>query len=148
MRAEESIEVAVPVHTAYCHWARFTSFPEFMDGVVEVRQIDDITTHWVTEIGGLRREFVTIVTEQRPNQRIAWTSITGPRQQGGVSFQPIDDQHTRIQLELYYQPESLTEKIGDRLGLIRTKARQDLDRFANFVERRAGSGTADQSDQD
>jgi uncharacterized membrane protein len=141
MKVEESVEVAVPVRAAYDQWTQFTSFPEFMDGVERVEQIDDRTTHWVTEIGGIRREFDAVVTEQRPDERIEWHSISGPKQEGAVIFRPLDARHTNVTLRMEYEPESLAEKLGDKLGFVRTKTRRDLERFANFIQEREGGAS-------
>ena len=136
MKVEEHIEVSVPVRTAYNQWTQFASFPEFMDGVKRVDQIDDTTTHWVTDIGGVEREFDAVITEQRPDERIAWTSVSGPRQAGTVSFRPIGGERTDVTLEMEYEPETLTEKLGDKLGFVKLKVRRDLERFAHFIEGR------------
>ena len=138
MKVEEHIEVSVPVRTAYNQWTQFASFPEFMDGVKRVDQIDDTTTHWVTDIGGVEREFDAVITEQRPDERIAWSSVSGPRQAGAVSFRPVGPERTDVTLEMEYEPETLTEKIGDRMGFVKLKVRKDLERFAHFIEGRGG----------
>lgn len=136
MKVEEHIEVSVPVRTAYNQWTQFASFPEFMDGVRRVDQIDDTTTHWVTDVGGVEREFDAVITEQRPDERIAWSSVSGPRQAGTVSFRPVAAERTDVKLEMEYEPETLTEKLGDKLGFVKLKVRRDLERFAHFIEGR------------
>ncbi len=136
MKVQERVEVAVPVRTAYNQWTQFTSFPEFMDGVKRVDQIDDTTTHWVTDIGGVEREFDAVITEQRPDERISWSSISGPRQTGTVSFRQLTPDRTDAMLEMEYEPETLTEKMGDKLGFAKRKVRRDLERFASFIEGR------------
>jgi uncharacterized membrane protein len=60
----KSVDVAVPVRTAYNQWTQFEDFPRFMEGVQEIRQLDDRTTHWKTEIAGVKREFDARITEQ------------------------------------------------------------------------------------
>jgi uncharacterized membrane protein len=48
----ESIDVKVPVSTAYNQWTQFEEFPQFMEGVKSVTQTDDTHLHWVAEIAG------------------------------------------------------------------------------------------------
>jgi uncharacterized membrane protein len=126
---EESIEVDVPVRTAYNQWTQFEEFPRFMEGVESVRQIDDTHTHWVAEIAGQRREFDAEITEQRPDERVAWTSRSGERQAGVVTFHRISDDRTKIMLQLDYEPEGLVDKAGDALGFVTRRAKGDLERF-------------------
>lgn len=133
---EESIEVAVPVSRAYNQWTQFTEFPEFMSGVERVDQISDGLTHWVTEIAGVEREFDAEITEQLPDERIAWVSRKGPKQAGVVTFHRLDGQHCKIMLQLEYAPELLTDAIGDKLGFVRRKATSDLENFKEFIEKR------------
>lgn len=129
MKVEEHVEVSVPVRTAYNQWTQFTSFPEFMGGVKRVDQIDDTTTHWVTDIGGVQREFDAVITEQRPDERIAWSSVSGPRQAGAVSFRPVGPERTDVTLEMEYEPESLVNAGGNsfkgngcRVGTVNLRA--------------------------
>jgi len=136
---EESVEVEVPVRTAYNQWTQFEEFPQFMEGVEQVKQLDDTTTQWIAEVGGKRREFIAKITEQTPDQRIAWTSQDGPEHAGVVTFHRIDDDVTRVMLQLDYEPEGLAEKAGDALGLVKRRVTGDLERFKALVEER-GSG--------
>ncbi|MGK5532513.1 SRPBCC family protein [Streptomyces sp. URMC 129] len=133
---EESIEVAVPVTTAYNQWTQFESFPEFMEGVERVDQIGDTRTHWVTSIAGAEREFDADIAEQIPDERIAWVSRNGPKQAGVVTFHRLDGQHTKIMLQLEYAPELFTEAVGDKLGLVRRQAKNDLKNFKEYIESR------------
>ena len=71
---EKNIEVDVPVRTAYNQWTQFEEFPRFMEGVVEVRQLDDTHLHWKATVGGKELEWDAVITEQLPDQRIAWTA--------------------------------------------------------------------------
>jgi uncharacterized membrane protein len=133
---EEGIEVDVPLTTAYNQWTQFESFPRFMEGVESVTQVSDTRNHWVTEIGGVRREFDTEITEQRPDERIAWTTIDGPRQAGVVTFHRISDTTTKVMLQMDYDPEGFVEKAGDMLGVVRRRTTADLARFKEFIEAR------------
>ena len=136
---EQSIEVGVDVRTAYDQWTQFEEFPKFMEGVEEVRQLDDTHTHWRTKVAGREKEFDAEITEQTPDQRIAWTSEGGPEHAGVVTFHRIDDDVTRVMLQLDYEPEGLAEKAGDALGLVQRRVKGDLERFKALVEER-GSG--------
>ena len=110
---EKSIEVRVPVRTAYDQWTQFESFPQFMDGVDRIDQISPTTTHWVTSIGGVHREFDAEITEQIPDERIAWTAVDGPKQAGVVTFHRLDPDTSRIMLQMDFEPEGVVETAGD-----------------------------------
>ncbi|WP_030805347.1 SRPBCC family protein [Streptomyces sp. NRRL F-2799] len=141
-QVEESIEVRVPVTDAYNQWTQFEDFPQFMDGVERIEQRTDTLTHWKTSIGGVEREFDAEITEQIPDERVAWTSVGGEaRQAGVVTFHRIDDDTTKVMLQLDYAPESLTEKVGDKLGFVKRQATGDLKRFKEFIEKRGGTAT-------
>jgi uncharacterized membrane protein len=133
---EQSIEVAVPVRTAYDQWTQFEAFPQFMEGVEAVTQSDDTHLHWVAEFGGQRREWDAEITEQLPDERVAWTSREGTRNAGVVTFHRLDDTSTRVMLQLDVEPEGLVERAGDKLGFIRRRAAGDLERFKDFIESR------------
>src|SRR5436190_1623892 len=115
---ERSIEVDVPVQTAYNQWTQFEEFPKFMEGVESVIQLDDTRLHWVARIGGQRREWDAKITEQLPDQRIAWTSTTGAKNGGVVTFHRLDDGVTRVMLQLEFEPEGMTDAAGDTMGTI------------------------------
>jgi uncharacterized membrane protein len=133
---EKSIEVDVPVRTAYNQWTQFEAFPQFMEGVREVRQLDDKTLGWRAEIGGKDEEWVAEITEQVPDQRIAWRARSGKRNAGVVTFHRIADHRTRIMLQLDYEPEGAVENIGDALGVVSRRVEGDLQRFKEFIESR------------
>ncbi|MBV9484650.1 MAG: SRPBCC family protein [Frankiaceae bacterium] len=133
---EESIEVEVPVSTAYNQWTQFESFPNFMDGVEEVRQLSDTSTHWTVSIGGVTREFDAEITEQTPDQRIAWRSVEGTGHAGVVTFHKLDDGVTKVMLQIDTEPEGLVEKAGDAIGIPRRDAKADLRNFKQFIEKR------------
>jgi uncharacterized membrane protein len=133
---EQSIEVQVPVRTAYDQWTQFEEFPRFMEGVESVRQIDDTHLAWKAEIGGVRREWEAEVTEQHPDERVAWRATSGAGNAGVVTFHRIDDNTTRIMLQLEFDPEGLVEQVGDKLGFVSRRAAGDLERFKDFIESR------------
>jgi uncharacterized membrane protein len=133
---EESIDVDVPVRTAYDQWTQFEEFPSFMEGVESVTQIDDTHLRWVAEIGGARREWDAVIAEQHPDERVAWTSTSGTSNSGVVTFHRLDDAKTRVMLQLEVEPEGLVERAGDALGIIRRRAVGDLERFKELIEQR------------
>ncbi len=133
---QKSIEVDVPVSTAYNQWTQFEEFPQFMDGVESVTQLDDRRLHWVAEIAGTRREWDAEIVDQEPDQRIAWRSIDGTGNAGVVSFQPIGEAKTEVTLELDVEPEGLVETIGDKLGFVAKQAEGDLKEFKKLIESR------------
>jgi uncharacterized membrane protein len=132
----EAIDVAVPVRTAYDQWTQFETFPQFMEGVKSVRQLDDSTVHWVADIAGRHKEWDAKITEQEPDQRIAWTAIDGAHNAGVVTFHRIDDGHSRVTLQLDVDPEGPVENVGDALGLVKGRVKGDMERFKTFIEQR------------
>ena len=137
---EQSIEVSVPVSTAYNQWTQFESFPEFMEGVERIDQTGDTMTHWVTKIGGVKREFDATITEQKPDERVAWRSVDEPHQAGVVTFHRLSPDTTRVMVQMDFEPEGLVEQAGDRLGVVKHRVKGDLERFKEFIESR-GSET-------
>ena len=145
---EKSIDVDVPVGTAYNQWTQFESFPQFMEGVDRIDQRSDTMTHWVTSIGGVKREFDAEITEQHPDQRVAWTSVDGPKQAGVVTFHRLDERKTRVMLQMDYDPEGLVENVGDKLGVVGRRAEGDLKNFKKFIESRGAETGAWRGDVD
>jgi uncharacterized membrane protein len=137
----ESIDVEVPVNRAYNQWTQFESFPEFMQGVDEVRQLSDIKTHWVTKIAGVEREFDATITEQNPEERVAWRSDDGPEHAGVITFHRIDDNRTRVTAQMDIDPEGFVENVADKLGVLNTRVKGDLKNFKKFIESRGGQET-------
>ncbi|MGP3998894.1 SRPBCC family protein [Streptomyces sp. 8N706] len=136
-QVEESVEVDVPVRAAYNQWTQFEEFPRFMEGVERIDQIDTLRTHWVTKVAGVEREFDADITEQIPDERVAWTTVQGEvRQAGVVTFHRLDDARTKVMLQLDHDPHGISEKVGDKLGFVRRRAKGDLDRFKTFIEAR------------
>ena len=135
-KVEKSIEVAVPVSTAYNQWTQFEEFPQFMSGVKQVEQLDDRTLRWVAEIAGVRRQWVATVLEQVPDQKVAWAATEGATNAGAVTFVAVPAGGTRVTLTLDYEPEGLVEKAGDALNVVERQATGDLERFKSFIESR------------
>src|SRR5215207_7624155 len=133
---EESVEVHVPVRTAYDQWTQFEQFPQFMEGVESVEQVDDTHLHWVADIAGVRREWDAEITEQRPDERVAWRATDGADNAGVVTFHRIDDGTSKVMLQLDFDPEGFVEQAGDKLGIVRGRAKGDLERFKEFIEER------------
>jgi uncharacterized membrane protein len=124
------------VRTAYDQWTQFETFPEFMDGVEAVQQTDDTHLHWVASIAGVRREWDAEISEQRPDERIAWRAVDGAQNAGVVTFHWLSEDRTKIMLQLDMEPEGLVETAGDKLGFIRRRAAGDLERFKDLIETR------------
>jgi uncharacterized membrane protein len=133
---EESVEVMVPLRTAYDQWTQFERFPEFMEGVESVQQTDDTHLHWIADIAGVRREWDAEITEQHPDQRVAWSAVDGAENAGVVTFHRVDDERTRVMLQLDFEPDGFVENIGDKLGFVKRRAAGDLDRFKEYIESR------------
>lgn len=133
---EEQIEVEVPLRAVYDQWTQFEEFPEFMQGVDQVRQLDDTHLHWIATIAGVRREWDARITEQIPDQMVAWTSTGGTRNDGLVTFDALGANRTKVTLRLDLEPDGPLETVGDALGLVGTRARSDLQRFKEFLEDR------------
>jgi len=140
-RVEKSIEVAVPVNAAYNQWTQFETFPEFMDGVKEVQQLDDTHIHWKADINGKKEEWDAEITEQVPDRRIAWRSTSGAPNAGAVTFHPLDNSTTKVMLQLEAEPRSTTEKVGAAVGVLDRQVKNDLEKFKDFIERRGGQST-------
>lgn len=132
----KSIEVGTPVSVAYNQWTQFESFPQFMEGVKSVEQLDDKRLKWRAEIGGAEREWTADIIEQLPDERIAWRSTSGKQNDGVVTFTPLGPDKTRIELRIDYDPEGITENVGQALGVVDARVRGDLERFKKFIESR------------
>ena len=135
----QTIEVDVPLQTAYDQWTQFEDFPQFMGGVERIEQLDDKRTHWTTKIAGVTRDFDAEVLVQRPDQGVSWRSTDGTTHAGRVTFAPIADTRTEVTLAMDWQPEGLAEKAGDALGIVEAQVKKDLESFKKFIEER---GTA------
>ena len=131
---EKSMDINVPVRTAYNQWTQFEEFPRFMEGVESVKQLDDTTLQWVANVGGERKEWKARITEQVPDHHIAWRSEGGEFTSGVVSFQPLSPDKARVTVRLNYEPKGVTEKLGDMLGMVSRRVEGDLQRFKDFIE--------------
>ncbi|MFE6286280.1 SRPBCC family protein [Streptomyces sp. NPDC057877] len=139
----ESVEVGVPVRTAYDQWTQFEEFPNFMEGVEEVTQLDSQHNHWTTKIGGVRREFDTEIVDQLPDERITWRTTSGDTQQrGSVRFERVDDTHTRVELVMDIEPSGAVDKMGAMTGTIDRRIKGDMRRFKEYIEERGSESGA------
>ncbi|PZF83904.1 SRPBCC family protein [Jiangella anatolica] len=134
--ATKFVDVHVPITTAYNQWTQFEEFPQFMDGVETVRQLDDRHLHWTVKIAGVEREFDAEITEQHPDERIAWRATTGVDQSGVVTFHKLDAETTRVTLQLEMEPEGVAETVGEKTGLVSMAAERDMANFKEFIESR------------
>ncbi len=131
---ETSIDVNVPVRTAYNQWTQFEEFPRFMEGVREVRQLDDRRLLWRAEIAGKEKTWEAEISEQIPDARVAWHSTSGARNAGVVTFHHLTPEKTRVMLQMEYDPEGFVENVGDALGAAKLRITGDLERFKQFIE--------------
>jgi uncharacterized membrane protein len=132
----EAVDVDVAVRTAYDQWTQFESFPEFMDGIKQVRQLDDRTLEWVADVAGKEKRWKATITEQEPDQRIAWTSTEGARNAGVVTFHRLGEGRSRVTLQLDVEPDGPLETVGDALGVVKNRVKDDMKRFKAFIEAR------------
>lgn len=132
----EAIDVEVPVRTAYDQWTQFETFPSFMEGVKSVRQLDDRTLEWKADVAGREKTWTAKITEQTPDQRIAWTATEGAHNAGVVTFHRLDEGRSRVTLQLDVDPEGPIENVGDALGLVKGRVKGDMERFKDFIEHR------------
>jgi uncharacterized membrane protein len=136
----KSVDVNVPLSTAYNQWTQFEEFPRFMDGVKSVAQTDDTHLHWVAEVAGKQVEWDAEITEQHPDERVAWRATSGADNAGVVTFHRVDDGTTRVTLQIDAEPADLVEGVGTALGFLDRRVTGDLERFKEFIEGR-GSET-------
>jgi uncharacterized membrane protein len=139
---QESIEVDVPVRSAYNQWTQFEEFPRFMEGVEEVQQIDDTHLHWRAQLWGKSKEWTAEITEQRPDERVAWKNVEGAENAGVVTFHRIGDGRSKVTAQIDTEPEGPVETAGDLLGMLDRKVKGDLQRFKEFIEGRGGESGA------
>lgn len=136
-RIIESIDVDVPVTTAYNQWTQFESFPQFLSFVDAITQIDDTTTHWKVNIAGTEREFDAVITEQHPDERVAWNSTGGEVDHAGVvTFHTLNDTTTRVTVQLDWEPKGFVETVGAAIGVDDRSVKRDLEKFKEFIESR------------
>ncbi len=133
---EQTIDVNVPLHTAYNQWTQFEDFPSFMEGVESVTQLDDRHLRWIADIGGQKREWQAEIVAQEPDRRVAWRATDGKDNAGVVTFQPIDQTTTRVEVQMQWEPEGMMEKAGSMVGMDDRRVKGDLERFKDMIERR------------
>jgi uncharacterized membrane protein len=131
---EQSIEVNVPVSAAYNQWTQFEEFPQFMEAIEEVRQLDETHLHWVADVGGKKHEWDAVITEQKPDERVAWSSTDGKRNAGVVTFHRLTDDSCKIMAQIDFEPEGLVEKVGSAVGGDARRVKTDLDNFKAMIE--------------
>ena len=131
---KSDIDVNVPISVAYNQWTQFESFPQFMGGIDSITQVDDTHTHWNVSIAGIKREFDAEITEQKPDERVAWKSIGGETHAGVVTFHRIADDQTRVSVQLDWKPEGIVEKVGALLQVDDIQIDRDLHRFKELIE--------------
>jgi len=131
---EQSIDVEVPISTAYNQWTQFEEFPSFMEGVDEVRQLEDRRVHWVVSFGGTQHEWDAEITEQSPDERVAWKNIDGKDNAGVVTFHQLGSNRTRIMVQMDWAPDGIKEKLGASLGFDQRRIEGDLERFKELIE--------------
>ena len=132
----ETIDVSVPVSVAYNQWTQFEEFPKFLDEVESIQQVTDTLTEWKVKVGSVEKEFEALITEQHPDERVAWHSVGGTDHAGVVTFHRLADDLTRVTLQLDTTPEGLVENLGDKLGLVKHRAKGDMKRFKEYIESR------------
>jgi uncharacterized membrane protein len=131
------IDVDQPISTVYNQWTQFESFPAFMDGVERIDQRDETHTHWRIKVGPAVREFDATITEQRPEERVAWKSDDGPNHAGVVTFHKLSDDTTRVTTQMDIDPEGFVEQAADKLGILDLRVKGDLKRFKEFIEKQS-----------
>ena len=135
-RIEKSIDVEAPVSTVYNQWTQFEKFPRFMEGISEVKQLDDTHLRWFADIGGKQKSWDAEIVEQTPDARIAWKSTSGATNAGVVTFHRLAPSKTRVMLQVEYDPEGIVENVGDAVGVVSSRVKGDLERFKSFIELR------------
>src|ERR1044072_207073 len=139
-QVEKTVEVDRPVSTVYNQWTQFEDFPFFMVGVKEVRQLDDTHLHWRAEIWGKDKEWDAEITEQEPDKRISWKSVSGAPNAGTVRFEQLGADRTRVRLVMACDPEGAVENAGDALGIFTRRVESTVKDFKEYIESR-GSET-------
>ena len=139
---EQSMDVEVPIETAYNQWTQFEEFPQFMEGVEEIRQLDERRLHWVVEFGGSRHEWDAEITEQSPEERVAWRNTDGKDNAGVVTFHQLGDSRSKVMVQMDYVPEGIKEKVGAALGFDERGVKGDLARFKELIEKHGAESGA------
>jgi uncharacterized membrane protein len=124
------------VRAAYNQWTQFEEFPKFMEGVKQVKQLDDKHLQWKADVGGKEKEWKAEITEQIPDERIAWTSRGGAINAGVVTFHRLSDSKSKVMLQMEYDPQGFVENVGDAVGVVTQRVQGDLERFKQYIENR------------
>ena len=135
-RVKKSIEVDSAISRVYNQWTQFEEFPRFMEGVKEVKQLDEKRLHWAAEVAGKEKQWTARIVEQVPDSRISWVSESGEHTSGTVTFQSLEPNRTRVVCEMSYDPQGFLENAGDALGFVSRRVENDLERFKEFIEKR------------
>jgi uncharacterized membrane protein len=137
----ETVDVNVPVNLAYNQWTQFEEFPKFLDEVESIQQVTDTLTEWKVSVGGVERTFEANITEQHPDERVAWNSTGGEVDHAGVvTFHKLSDNKTRVTVQLDWEPTGLLEKLGSAVGVGSHAVKKDLKNFKEYIE---SQGTPD-----
>jgi uncharacterized membrane protein len=139
---EQSIEVEAPVRAVYNQWTQFEEFPRFMEGIDEVTQLDATHLHWKASVGGKTNEWDAEITEQLPDKRVAWKSTSGTANAGVVTFHRLDEQRTKVMVQLDWEPDGVVETLGSAVGSDSRRVQGDLERFKELVESRGAESGA------
>jgi len=137
---QENIDVDVPVREAYNQWTQFESFPAFMQGVKQIKQLDDTHLHWTVAVAGNERQFDTVITEQHPDERVAWKSTDGTTHAGVVTFHKLSDSASKVMVQLDWTPDGIVEKAGAAVGVDDFRVKADLRKFKELIEAKGGAG--------
>jgi uncharacterized membrane protein len=135
-RVQRTIDVSVPIRTAYNQWTQFEEFPRFMDNVKSVKQLDDRRLHWVADIGGKETEWDAEIVDQVPDRRVAWRSTAGTPNDGTVTFEAAGPEMTKVTVAIEAEPTDPVEKTGIAIGMLDRQVAGDLERFKKFIETR------------
>jgi len=137
----EAIDVDVPVTQAYNQWTQFEEFPKFLDEVETITQVTDVLTHWTVKVGPVTEQFEAVITEQHPDERVAWTSTGGSVDHAGVvTFHKLSDTTSRVTVQIDWEPTGILEKLGGTLGVDNRAIKKDLKNFKEYIE---AKGAAD-----
>ena len=129
-------DVAVPVNKAYDAWTQWEEWPKFMHRVLEVKpnEEEDDKIHVSEKIWFWTREWDGEITEQRKNERIAWKTVGGMQHSGIVSFHKLDNNLTRVMVDMDFVPTGVVEKMASGMRFVKRAVQADLARFKAYVE--------------
>ncbi|MBV9803308.1 MAG: SRPBCC family protein [Solirubrobacterales bacterium] len=134
MPVQQSIDVAVPIETAYNQWTQYEEWPQFMHRVTRVSQEDPATVSFATKIWGKTKEFNAKIVTARPDEKIKWEVTEGLNHTGWVTFHEIAPQLTRVELSIDLEPGGMLEKAARGMRHVKRAARGDLHRFKAYIE--------------